>query len=360
MVCKNCGNQISDEAKFCKFCGSSSPDKSAASPGKFCRACGAQNAEGAQFCQNCGNQLASTRPAVTPTPPVQPAPAAKKKTGLIVTVIVVAVVLLAAAAFGVAYALGLFEQEDAPAKSPAPTETAAATATPEPTAVPTATPAVDVAETIDTYLAGKGQSNNVSVAVYDNISRNIYCSSTSNLSYPAWGFYLPIYLAASDTAAVDANTCEGVMSSDVGVCNQAGNAVISAFGGPQGVTQHLARNYNASVTSYGRRFAEVNATGENYTNAKEAAQFLAVLNGRGECTKLSYNPASFGITAPYGTAFYCQVGSENKAKMENLNLFAVVKGQNSDYCVAVLSQNSAGKQVINELLQMIHNDMERA
>ncbi|MBQ7032822.1 MAG: zinc-ribbon domain-containing protein [Clostridia bacterium] len=353
MFCKNCGNQIPDEAKFCKHCGGSLQGVSAPSV-NTCSACGAQNTEGAQFCRACGKQMGGSAPVQPSAPMGQPVPPKKKNTGLIVGIIAAAVILLVAVALGVVYAFGFLDGEkEESGKKPLPT------ASPQITVAPTATPSVDVAKNIDAYLAGKGQSYNVSVAVYDNTTKKMYCSSTSELSYPAWGFYLPIYLAADD-AGVDAITQEGVMSSDIGVCNQAGNAVITAFGGPHGVTQYLARNYNASVTSYGRRFADVNSTGENYTNAKEAAQFLAVLNGRGECTKLSYNPSSFGITAPYGTGFYCQVGSENKAKLNNLNLFAVVKGQKSDYCIAVLSQNGAGKQVMNELLQLIHNDMERA
>ena len=87
---------------------------------------------------------------------------------------------------------------------------------------------------------------------------------------------------------------------------------------------------------------------------------MQALNGNGEYAKLTYNTASFGIQGPSGAQVYAQVGTENKAKLENLNLFAIVKGQNSNYCVAVMTKNGAGKNgLISNLLYTLHLEMER-
>ncbi len=386
MFCKNCGKQIGDDVKFCRYCGNVTPGEipgevpmeqtmplwdsggenaafaPAASPNnRVCPNCGGVNVEHAQFCKHCGSGFGSapsnTAPPFASSPAPAPTTPAKNNTVLIVALvaaIVVALALAAVAAIRLDWFSFLSSRVD---PSVEPVETVETS--PDIVPIPPSESEVDLRESINTYLSGINRSYDVSVAVYDNRTDSIYLGGASNAVHPAWGFYVPVYLAAGDYYSIDAVTRENIMSSDVGVCNQAGNAAIRAIGGPSAVTSHLSSRYNASATSYGRYFADLNATGENYTNVKEASEFLAILNDRNEYTKLSYNPSGFGITVPASATYYCQIGTEDKAKLDKLNFFAVVKGPNTDYCVAIMSQSGAGKTSISGLLHVIQDEMER-
>ena len=59
--CRNCGQQISRNAKFCKFCGYQFEvqQEPAAPVMKYCGSCGKENAADAAFCRYCGQPLPS-------------------------------------------------------------------------------------------------------------------------------------------------------------------------------------------------------------------------------------------------------------------------------------------------------------
>jgi len=53
MYCRNCGNQVPDQAEFCSSCGQR------VNAGTRCSNCGAETLQGAQVCVKCGAALAS-------------------------------------------------------------------------------------------------------------------------------------------------------------------------------------------------------------------------------------------------------------------------------------------------------------
>ncbi|MBR2995413.1 MAG: zinc-ribbon domain-containing protein, partial [Lachnospiraceae bacterium] len=57
--CRNCGQQISRNAKFCKFCGYQFEvqQEPAAPAMKYCGSCGKENAADAAFCRYCGQPM---------------------------------------------------------------------------------------------------------------------------------------------------------------------------------------------------------------------------------------------------------------------------------------------------------------
>ncbi len=320
-----------------------------------CKFCGNQIENNERYCSVCGREVEN----FTPGEPVGNTPvkekSVNKNTVLIVVLAVICVVLLL-----VAIAVGTTQSEvritDAIRYNGKVEETPVATAR----TTPSPTPAPNVSERIRGCIENARKTGDVGVVVYDNLSDSMY-GTASAVRYPAWGLYVPIYLAASDSpGSVSAAVRENIMSSDAGKCNAAGNTAIKALGGLHEVNRLLSGRYNASVTSYGRLFAQTGSTGENYTNAREAAGFLQILNERMEYDKLAYPLHSYGIAAPVGAQVYAHVGTENKAKMENLNLFAIVKGTYSDYCVVVMTKNGAGKDgLISDILQTVHMEMER-
>jgi TM2 domain-containing membrane protein YozV/ribosomal protein L40E len=53
MFCRNCGNQVPDQAEYCSSCGQR------VNVGTRCPNCGAETLQGAQVCMKCGATLAS-------------------------------------------------------------------------------------------------------------------------------------------------------------------------------------------------------------------------------------------------------------------------------------------------------------
>ena len=60
--CELCGATLSEEASFCKSCGSSVHPRN----DMKCQTCGNDNEENAQFCEGCGASLSSGRVTARP------------------------------------------------------------------------------------------------------------------------------------------------------------------------------------------------------------------------------------------------------------------------------------------------------
>lgn len=215
----------------------------------------------------------------------------------------------------------------------------------------------EIEDKINRYIELNANQNDVGIAIIDNISGRTYSSAKGESVYTAWGLYVPIYYAYTDIIGFN-NTARNIMSSDIGTCNNAANNAINELGGLEAVNSYLSENFSAYSTHYGRFFADVNATDDNYTTACDAVKFLSKLAADGNEQLLSNHINDFDITAPTNSVVYAQVGSENRSIRNNLNLFAIINGNNSDYSVAIMTKNSQGS-IISSLLSIIHNEMER-
>ncbi len=57
-ICKNCGEILSEGAKFCSSCGTKvSQDENMKSKNKFCSECGAIIKNDSKFCSECGSKV---------------------------------------------------------------------------------------------------------------------------------------------------------------------------------------------------------------------------------------------------------------------------------------------------------------
>ena len=228
-------------------------------------------------------------------------------------------------------------------------------------ATPSAEPVVSKKEKvegkIEKFLQDNGIANDVSVAVYNNLTQEQYSSSNGNRIYTAWGLYLPVYLAYGKNSNIDWGAYESIMSSDPGVCNENANYAIRSMGGFQAVNDRLKNYYGATGTTYGRFFGDTGASTDNYTTANDSVRFLSELDKMDKHGLLSYNLGSFGISAPGGASVNAHIGTENRSERKQLNIFAIVKGNSSDYCVSILTENYNGGY-ITSLLSTIHTEME--
>ncbi|MBQ7036948.1 MAG: zinc-ribbon domain-containing protein [Clostridia bacterium] len=327
----------------------------------FCKNCGAKMNPGAMFCRQCGTKAElpepqAERPAPVPadtktvTPNTYPTQKTKSKAPLIIVAVLISILLLAGTALATYFFLNkdadsaqeAHKQEEVmPTNSPAPVEQQK-----------------DLALPLQAFITRENAAGDMTIAVLDNKTGKTYFGGDKEQKFTAWGFYLPIYLVYdAKTASPDQSLLNGVMSSDPGVCNAAGNNIIRLMGGPSGISEAIVERFRTSATSYGRYFAQANASGDNFTNAEESVAFLGLLNQKNMPSLLSYDLSKFGITAPAGAKVYAQIGTENNAVRKQLNVFAIVKGEKSDYCISILTQNSKGTN-LSDLLETIHKEME--
>lgn len=326
----------------------------------FCKNCGAKLNPGAVFCRQCGTkadvlEAQDAKPAI-PSEECKPrssqanVPVAQKKskTPLVVLAVSLSILLV----LGAAVATYFYLNKDDSSPSEVPNE-------PVPTVSPIPSEEQkDISLPLHAFITRENAAGDIAIAVRDNKSGKTYFGGDDEQKFTAWGFYLPIYLVyGAEAPSPDAALLNGVMSNDPGVCNRAGNDIIRLMGGPEGITEAIENRFRGSITSYGRYFAEANATGDNYTNAEESVAFLGLLNAENKYQLLSYDLSKFGITAPSGATVYAQIGTENNAERKQLNVFAIVKGEKSDYCISVLTQNGKGTN-ISDLLETIHKEME--
>ncbi len=63
-ICKNCGCNLPDEAKFCAECGSEVKQEEAENTNEtqFCRNCGFEMPKGTRFCSECGTPTSGNLP----------------------------------------------------------------------------------------------------------------------------------------------------------------------------------------------------------------------------------------------------------------------------------------------------------
>jgi len=97
MICKKCGNQISNEVLFCDFCGAKTEEESC-----YCGNCGARLDKNDEFCGTCGTPVTSGAPVISGgSKQPQVIDDRNKEKGsplLIILIVVLAVVVLAGGA----------------------------------------------------------------------------------------------------------------------------------------------------------------------------------------------------------------------------------------------------------------------
>ncbi len=367
-VCGNCGQELQGNAKFCRSCGCEAgsysnvqTQQSQSSQSATCGNCGAPLNPDMKFCKACGmavnggyNQTGYRQEEADGYTDhgmyyeSGSYPKKRSSSGVVVAMAVLLTVIVIAISV-VAYMLINKNDDPTPADDPNGVETI------EPTVI---AKKERVDEAIRAYIQDNGINGNVSVAIHDNQTGETFEGVDSQTPYTAWGLYLPIYLIYGECNGYDASLRRKIMSSDPATCNASANSAITHIGGLERVNGLLTDFYGTINTSYGRWFGQTGNSAANTTTANDAVVFLTKLNETGEYSLMSYNLASFGINTPAGAKVYAHAGSENRNVRNNLNLFAVVKGANSDYCITIMTNNATGGHITG-LLNTIHAEMEK-
>ncbi len=400
-TCSKCGATVHEQDLFCSNCYSKIEKNQSTS---FCQNCGIQVDNDAVFCSNCGysfytntncnnqssqndsyhNNLATYQntganynkntslpsnvntkhSSVTPLPTSDTTPTAKKSKAPAIIITILSILLVTAIGILVFFMLNNEKTDNASSIRSNPSENASDSEvieedtnnTSESDDFQNTETLPDLNEAINEFISHRASSD-ISVSVIDNKSAKTYMSEYSDIKYVAWGLYLPVYLAYTSRQSYSSDIANDIMSNDVSVCNECANEAINAFGSPNAITTVIRSKYGTVNTSYGRLFGDINASGDNYTTANDAVSFLYHLNDNAEFSKLSYDLSDFNITVPYNVNIYAHAGTENRNVRDELNLYAIVKGANVDYCIAIMTKNGAG-EYISELLEFITNEME--
>jgi len=356
----------------------------------ICPRCGANINDGSSFCTQCGETLNKQNPSVNAMPPIYNPPP-KKNTGLVWTIVILSIILAGLITFASLYFTGVITLGNDETKQSETSETAKSDddesssdndvkksktkkynkKTNEEKNDKAEKENKEISEKKTEYspalsnalvdiINAEGVSGNVSVAVLEYNTKKIAAKVDEDQTYVAWGFYLPVYMALCDRYPDSYDSYKNdIMSSSVSNCNSAGNYAIDLCGGTEAITNYLQTNMGYRNTVIGRKYGELNSSRDNYTSAYDSAVMLHKFSLSHNLSGLCHNPAQFGITTPAGASVYGQFGTENASVKNNLNVFAVVKGSNSDYTIAILTQNHASAtDIVNKILQTVHTHME--
>ena len=339
----------------------------------ICHKCGHANNDNSKFCVRCGSPKTSNQTSINSVVYTQPVAKRKNNKALIITIVSILILIIAlGTTFHILISNGYFEDDTSSKTSSSKRDSSPNEDTlinddddkrndsedlevlEEPQFS-----VIDVENAINDYISANASHAGISVAVIDNKTNSEILSNNSDYQYTSWGFYLPVFMAYSQNGgSLNNQILSGILSSDAGVCNQSANSAIRAMGGIEAVNNILRQQFGCNSTTYGRYFGDVNSISDNYTSAEEAVKLMSLYNETYVASNLSYSTSKYGITIPSGATMYSQIGTENITEKKNLNIFAIVKGYNSDYCVVIMTKNSSGEDNINELLSIIHTNME--
>ncbi len=378
MFCKNCGNQLQENAQFCHVCGIvlSEAEKPIQNVGNTDTLSNAKNSNNKEFTDNSNGNVQPTQGEVVSFPVTQSDSGSVpiKKTGgnkgLVALLVIIALLAIGAVAwfiiagktdentgserefeeaFGQTEDEALDDEVDEIPDDEEENEDEVIEVVEKP----------DIEGSVNKLIAENNLEGQVAVAVLDNTTEDVYLSDGATDTYSAWGFYLPVYMAFCDEYPDGYRDYkDDILSNDAGRCNNAANFAIDSFGGPRDVTKHLFSMGYRGIT-IGRRYGDVNAGTDNYTDAESAVRLIGEFRKEYDYRDLCYNPATYGVEEPLGASLHAQIGTENINEKKNLNVFAVVKGDNSDYCIVVLTkENASGTGIIDDILDEVHTLME--
>ena len=210
---------------------------------------------------------------------------------------------------------------------------------------------------IDDIISARTNPGNVSVAVLDLNSREVFATANGEVPFVASGFYIPLYLVALEHQQSLQDVANTMMSQ---MNNHSANEIIRAVGGFSQVNEVL-NSLGFGQTTFAREFGDIDASErgfENYTTAKEAARMLEQIYDARQYFRMSVNLSQEGITLPNVANIYAHSG---RGIGQTYNIFTVIHEVSGNYIVVIMTDNigMAGvTPILSEILADIQRQME--
>ena len=209
---------------------------------------------------------------------------------------------------------------------------------------------------IDDIISGRTNPRNVSVAVLDLNSSEVFTTANGEVPFIASGFYTPLYLVALGHPSHLQDVANTMMSQ---MNNHSANEIIRAVGGFSQVNRALS-TLGFEQTTFAREFGDIDASErgfENYTTAKEAARMLEQIYEARQYFRKRVNLLQEGITLPNVANIYAHSG---RGIGQTYNVFAVIHEVSGNYIVVIMTDNigmAGATPIISEILNAIHLQM---
>jgi len=210
-------------------------------------------------------------------------------------------------------------------------------------------------EEIYNIILGWDNATNVSAAILNLETGEIFSTANGDIPFVASGFYAPIHNIAFDRSITLHDSAAHMMAT---MDNVTANALIETLGGFSTVNAELHRQGFIN-TSFSRNFGDIAASNrgiENYTTAKEAVEILAMAYVENRHPYMNVDLAGDGIRIPDGTHFYAHTG---QGIGDAYNVFAIVTTQERNYTVAVLTSGMGIREAAPLITEILANMQEQ-
>ena len=213
-------------------------------------------------------------------------------------------------------------------------------------------------------------ASNVSVSVLDLISGETFASSNADTQFVASGFYIPLSYVVYHCEDTDLQSSlyESMDTMMRTMSNGAANDIMELINTYSSVdVNSILKNGGFLQTSFNRNFGDVAASQngyENYTSANDASRLIGAVYYNDLYKKMNINLQNDGIEVPANVSMYAHSG---QGIGTSYNIFAVIESGTGVYAIAILTTDTgssaatakiAAAPIISAILKNVQAQMD--